>query len=333
MRRILCLLLTMLMIFNVSVFGDTQTTTVVMQLDNAVMTVNDTSVSIDESGTTPVIVDGRTLVPIRAILEALGGEVSWNADTRQATLSYGEDIIVLTIDSKTAYINDTASELDTAPVIINGRTMLPIRFIAEGFGFEVEWNSTDKTITIVKTEEAAETDEEATVEDTQQTDTVENEVAQDGKSLIVYFSRTGTTESLANKIKSITGSDIVKLETVEPYPEDYDEVVEIADRELSENARPEIQPEIDNIEQYDTIYIGYPIWWGTMPMAMFTFIESYDLSGKTIAPFCTSASTGIGTSVRDLTEALPDSNVTEGLRGTGSTTDEEIISWIESFNN
>ena len=70
-----------------------------------------------------------------------------------------------------------------------------------------------------------------------------------------------------------------------------------------------------------------------MPMAMFTFIESYDLSDKTIAPFCTSASTSISSSVRDLTEALPDSNVTEGLRGDSSTTDEEIISWIESFNN
>lgn len=118
-----------------------------LQIDSKVMTVNGIETEID---TAPVIIDGRTLVPIRAIIEAMGGSVNWNDDTKTAELTYIENTIELTIDSTEAYFNGTASELDTAPSIIDGRTLLPIRFIAESFEFDVEWNGESRTITITK---------------------------------------------------------------------------------------------------------------------------------------------------------------------------------------
>lgn len=123
-------------------------TILTLQIDNPKMTVNSTETDIDENGTTPVIVNDRTLVPIRAIIETVDGKVGWEADTKTAVLNYKNDEIRLVIDSVTAYLNGNASELDTAPAIINDRTMLPIRFIAESFGFDVDWNGETRIITI-----------------------------------------------------------------------------------------------------------------------------------------------------------------------------------------
>lgn len=95
-----------------------------------------------------------------------------------------------------------------------------------------------------------------------------------------------------------------------------------------ESARPAIAGEIENIDQYDTIYLGYPIWWGTMPRIINTFIDTYDLSGKTVMPFCTSGGTGITTSVSELRELCPDADVKDGLRGSSSISGDEIRDWI-----
>ncbi|MBR1737733.1 MAG: hypothetical protein IJ736_12070, partial [Firmicutes bacterium] len=123
-----------------------QSKTVNLQIGNAKMTVNG---EVSELDSPPVIIDSRTLVPIRAIVEALDGEVDWDNATKTATLKNGEgDVVKLTINSRTASYNGTQSELDTPPVIINERTMLPIRFVAESFGYKTDWNAADKTITI-----------------------------------------------------------------------------------------------------------------------------------------------------------------------------------------
>ena len=121
-----------------------------MQIDNPVMTVNGENKDIDTDGTAPVIVNERTLIPIRTVIETMGGTVSWEHSTQTATLNYGDDEIRLIINSATAYLNDTPTTLDTAPTTINERTMLPIRFIAESFGFNVDWNEGQRTITISK---------------------------------------------------------------------------------------------------------------------------------------------------------------------------------------
>ena len=124
--------------------------TLTMQIGNPVMTVNGIDANIDENGTAPVVENGRTLVPIRAIIEAMGGDVKWDGEQNTAVLTLGRDKITLTIGSETAFFNEEKRTLDVAPKIINDRTMLPIRFIAESFKFDVNWDEKTETITITK---------------------------------------------------------------------------------------------------------------------------------------------------------------------------------------
>lgn len=112
------------------------------------MTVNGDEKEIDEEDTVPVIINGRTLVPIRAIIEEMGGSVSWDSEQNAVTLNYNDDTIILTIDSASAVFNGSEESIDAPPAILNGRTFLPLRFISESFGFDVNWNSSTQTITI-----------------------------------------------------------------------------------------------------------------------------------------------------------------------------------------
>lgn len=122
-----------------------------LRINEPYMQVNGINAEIDQGrGTSPVIVNGRTLVPIRAIIEAYGGKVDWDAATSTVSLSVDDDIIKLIINSNTAYLNGTAYTLDVSPAIINERTMLPIRFVAEGFNFGVAWNSKTQTVSVIK---------------------------------------------------------------------------------------------------------------------------------------------------------------------------------------
>ena len=122
----------------------------------------------------------------------------------------------------------------------------------------------------------------------------------------------------------------MKLETVQAYPEDYTETTEVAKAELEANARPELSTVIENMDDYDTIYLGYPIWWHYAPMAINTFIESYDLSGKTIIPFCTSASSGIEESVESLCALYPNYTILDGLKIRDV---DAIQAWIDSLTS
>ena len=120
------------------------------------------------------------------------------------------------------------------------------------------------------------------------------------KILVVYFSRAGenyqvgvvekgNTRILAEIIAEATGADIFEIKTVKPYPETYQECTEIAKQEAESNARPELANKIEDISRYDTIFLGYPIWWSDFPMPVYTFLENHDFNGKTIIPFCTSS--------------------------------------------
>lgn len=136
-----------------AVFADDRDSDVIvsLQIDNPMMKVNGVEMEIDEGkGTKPVVIDGRTFVPIRAIIEAFGGEVGWDESTKSVLLTMGDDMIRLVIDSTTAYLNDKEATLDVAPAIINGCTMLPIRFIAEGFNFGVSWNQDAETVSVLR---------------------------------------------------------------------------------------------------------------------------------------------------------------------------------------
>ena len=155
-----------------------------------------------------------------------------------------------------------------------------------------------------------------------------------GNVLIVYFSQTGNTETVANIIHDNVGGDIVKLETTEAYPSEYDELVDYAQQEQQEDARPELSTVIENIEQYDTIFLGYPNWWGDMPMAIYTFLDTYDLSGKTIAPFITHGGSGLSGTPENIQEEELNASVTEGLAIDGdeaSDSSEDVVEWLNSL--
>lgn len=156
-----------------------------------------------------------------------------------------------------------------------------------------------------------------------------------GNTLILYFSMSGNTETVANYIHEEIGGDIVKLETVQTYPEDYDELVDYAREEQRDNTRPELERAIENIEQYDTIFLGYPNWWGDMPMPIYSFLDQYDLSNKTIAPFITHGGSGLSGTSANIANEEPDAVVTEGLAINGDDVDDcqdEVNEWLDELN-
>ena len=158
---------------------------------------------------------------------------------------------------------------------------------------------------------------------------------QSQKILIAYFSKTGNTQTVANMIAQETGGTLFKVETVTPYPEDYDQTVDIAREEQDSNARPALSTHVENMAEYDIIFLGYPNWWGTMPQAMFTFLEEYDLSGKTIIPFCTHGGSALGRSEGDIAELCPDSTLLDGLAISGSraaAASDEVKEWVDGLN-
>lgn len=169
------------------------------------------------------------------------------------------------------------------------------------------------------------------------------------KSLIAYFSRKGNnyvagsivnlpignTEVIAKKIQKLMGSDIFQIRTVQSYPEDCTETTNVAREEQRENARPKLTEIVDNMDTYDVIYIGYPNWYGTMPMAVFTFLESYDFSGKTIVPFCTHEGSGLGSSERDIKKLCPNAKVLSGLAirgGSVDRADKDVVNWLKNLD-
>lgn len=117
----------------------------------------------------------------------------------------------------------------------------------------------------------------------------------------------GNTAKMAEWIQQYVGGDLFSIVVTEPYPDNYDECLDRAAEEKADNARPELSSHVDNMEDYDVIFLGFPNWWYTAPMTVFSFIEEYDFSGKTIVPFCAHGTGGIAASVRDITAALPDS--------------------------
>lgn len=134
------------------------------------------------------------------------------------------------------------------------------------------------------------------------------------KILVAYFSHTGNTKKVAQLIQSKTGADIFKIETATPYPSVYRETTELAKQEKADNARPALKNKVENMAQYDVVFVGYPIWWYTAPMAVATFADNYDFSGKTVITFCTSGGSPISDSTPDINKWFKGANVIEGIR-------------------
>lgn len=152
------------------------------------------------------------------------------------------------------------------------------------------------------------------------------------KVLVTYFSHSGNTKVIAEKINSILNGDLFEIKTEDTYPAKYNLVVDQAKKEFIAQYRPKLINHIENFNEYDVIIIGYPMWWYTCPMAIFTFLESYDFSGKVILPFCTHEGSELSSSVEDIKKCVPSAIIKEGLAIRGSKisdSDKLIHSWIQ----
>ena len=156
------------------------------------------------------------------------------------------------------------------------------------------------------------------------------------KVLIAYFSATNNTENIANHLNEILDADLYEIVPEQPYTADdlnYNDSSSRSSQEMNDpDSRPVISGSVENMEQYDVIFLGYPIWWGEAPRIINTFLESYDLSGKTIAPFCTSASSPLGSSATKLQDLTGSAAWLEGQRFSGGASVSDVQSWVDSLN-
>lgn len=142
----------------------------------------------------------------------------------------------------------------------------------------------------------------------------------------------GNNEVVAEFVQKVVGGDLFEVETVKSYSPDYYECIDEAQKELRAAARPELKRYPESLDGYDVIFVGYPNWWGTMPMAMFTLLEKYDLSGKKIIPFCTNEGSGMGSSERDLVKLCKGANVMRGLAVHGAEaaqSEKQVAEWAK----
>lgn len=164
--------------------------------------------------------------------------------------------------------------------------------------------------------------------------------------LIAYFSRKhenyvngeihnlkiGNTEIVSGIIQKLTGANVFKIEPIQEYSPNYNECIAQAQADQRRNARPELKKYPKNLDSYNTIYLGFPNYWSTMPMAVFTFLERFDFTGKTIRPFCTHEGSGMGSSCHDIQRLCPGAKITEGLAiqgGNASQSEEQVKQWLE----
>ncbi len=200
---------------------------------------------------------------------------------------------------------------------------------------------------------------ESKVEEIETSDTVKTDTSEEMRTentsevtniLVAYFSRAdenynvgtvevGNTQIVAEYIAGQVGADSFHIETVTPYPADYDECCDVAKQELADNARPEISGSVENMDNYDIVFLGYPIWWGDMPMAVYTFMESYDFSDKVVIPFNTHEGSGESGTYSAISSALPNAQVLDGISIQGKTaqefnsdTEQAVRSWLDGLN-
>ena len=159
---------------------------------------------------------------------------------------------------------------------------------------------------------------------------------EDGETLVAYFSATGNTENIARHIQTVLNADLYEIIPADLYTSEdlnYSNDDCRANQEQNDpNARPAISGSVEHMEDYDVVFLGYPIWWGQAPKIIHTFLESYDFDGVTIVPFCTSGSSGIGSSAANLQSLAPDANWLSGQRFSGSVSQDTVASWVEGLD-
>jgi flavodoxin len=168
------------------------------------------------------------------------------------------------------------------------------------------------------------------------------------KTLIAYFSHAGqnythggigylevgNTEVVAKKLHKLVDSDLFYIDTVKKYPDDHMEKIAAAKKEYEENARPALTAKVENMDEYENVILAFPNWWTTMPMALFTFLESYDFFGKTICPLITHGGSGFSNSLNDIARLCPGARMKEGLAIHGDDvekSDKALEKWVEKL--
>jgi flavodoxin len=155
------------------------------------------------------------------------------------------------------------------------------------------------------------------------------------KFLVAYYSHSGNTRTIADLIQKITNSNLFEILPQQPYPENYNQCVQQAKKEISSGYKPELKTEVENIAQYDTIFIGSPNWWSTIALPVATFLSNNNLSGKTIAPFITHGGGGIGHIISDIKKLTQNATVTKELYLNGSSVknaQNNVEKWLKEIN-
>jgi len=206
---------------------------------------------------------------------------------------------------------------------------------------QVETKETE-TVTESRKESAESTDiaeSETAQEETTQEEAAQEEAtqapAEHSDVLVAFFSATGTTKGVAEKIASVTGGDLYEIQAAEPYTSDdlnYNDSSSRSTKEQNDKSvRPEIGSEDISLEGYNTIYLGFPIWWGEEPRILDTFVEKYSFEGITVIPFCTSGGSGIGRSGPNMEALAGTGNWLDGMRFDGDVSEADLQSWIEGL--
>lgn len=213
-------------------------------------------------------------------------------------------------------------------------TMLFSLAACSGGNTETESSSTNPSQNMAEESTVPETDPPGETPEAEPSETSKPE-AEGSKILVAYFSATGNTESAAQKLAEGLGADLYEIVPEIPYTSDdlnYSDSNSRSSIEMDDpDARPGISGSAENMEQYEVVLIGYPIWWGEAPRIMSTFIESYDFSGKTLAAFCTSSSSGFGRSDSALREAADSALWLDGIRFSSKASSEEILEWANGL--
>ncbi len=205
--------------------------------------------------------------------------------------------------------------------------------VPESSGVESAAEESSPQESTAASEEAnAASGENAASEETSSEDTAEA-----GKTLVVYFSATGNTERVAEVIAETTGGELFQLEPVEPYTDEdlnYNDDNSRVSQEYADESLRDVELVADTVDDWqdvDTVYIGYPVWWGIAAWPVNTFVEANDFTGKTVIPFCTSASSGLGESGELLEELAGTGDWQEGMRFRSSVSEEDVTAWVESL--
>lgn len=177
--------------------------------------------------------------------------------------------------------------------------------------------------------------ESSVAESEPETEVTQPDETEGTKVLVAYFSATGTTEGVAEHIANGLNADLYEIVPEEPYTDadlNYNDNNSRTTIEMNDpSARPAISGSVDNMDQYDIVFLGYPIWWGEAPRIVSTFMESYDFSGKTIVPFCTSGGSGVGSSAANLEQLTGGATWLDGRRLNGSDSQDAVMEWVNSL--